>query len=67
VRVGGYTARRRLAVAVLEAGECVGGEIVQSYLSTTAKWDIGRYDALKRLFTTGAWIPHALTPDTAAA
>lgn len=41
--------------------------IVQSYLSTTAKWGIGRYDALKRLFTTGAWIPHALTPDTAAA
>ncbi|MFI6726997.1 IS66 family transposase [Streptomyces atratus] len=41
--------------------------IVQSYLSTAAKWGISRYDALKRLFTTGAWIPHALTPDTAAA
>ncbi|MET8129245.1 transposase, partial [Streptomyces sp. NPDC005231] len=38
--------------------------IVQSYLSTAAKWGIGRYDALKRLFTTGPWIPHALTPDT---
>ncbi|MEV6945524.1 IS66 family transposase [Streptomyces sp. NPDC051172] len=36
--------------------------IVQSYLSTAGKWGIGRYDALKRLFTTGAWIPHALTP-----
>jgi transposase len=41
--------------------------IVQSYLSTAAKWGISRYDALKRLFTTGAWIPHALTPDTVAA
>ena len=41
--------------------------IVQSYLSTAAKWGISRYDALQRLFTTGAWIPHALTPDTAAA
>lgn len=40
---------------------------VQSYLSTAAKWGIGRYDALKRLFTTGAWIPHTLTPDTTAA
>lgn len=41
--------------------------IVQSYLSTATKWGISRYDALKRLFTTGAWIPHALTPDTTAA
>lgn len=41
--------------------------IVQSYLSTATKWGISRYDALKQLFTTGAWIPHTLTPDTAAA
>ncbi|MFD4764693.1 IS66 family transposase, partial [Streptomyces sp. NPDC058439] len=41
--------------------------IVQSYLSTANKWGINRYDALKRLFTTGAWIPHTLTPNTAAA
>jgi len=41
--------------------------IVQSYLTTAGKWGIGRYDALKRLFTTGAWIPHALTPDAATA
>jgi len=41
--------------------------IVQSYLSTAAKWGIGRYAALKRLFATGAWIPHALTPDKPAA
>jgi len=40
--------------------------VVQSYLSTAGKWGIGRHDALKRLFTTGAWIPHTLTPDTAA-
>jgi transposase len=36
--------------------------IVQSYLLTAAKWGISRYDALKRLFTTGAWIPHASPP-----
>lgn len=41
--------------------------IIQSYLSTATKWGISRYDALKCLFTTGAWIPHTLTPDTAAA
>lgn len=41
--------------------------IVQSYLSTASKWGISRHDALKRLFTTGAWIPHALTPDAAGA
>lgn len=40
--------------------------IVQSYLSTAGKWGIARHDALKRLFTTGAWIPHALTPEAAA-
>jgi hypothetical protein len=28
---------------------------------------LSRYDALKRLFSTGVWIPHALTPDTATA
>jgi transposase len=40
--------------------------IVQSYLSTATKWSVSRYDALKRLFTTGAWIPHALTPEATA-
>ena len=40
--------------------------IVQSYLSTATKWGIRRYDALKRLFSTGAWIPHTLTPDATA-
>jgi transposase len=32
--------------------------LVQSYMSTATKWGINRYDALKRLFTPGAWIPH---------
>lgn len=40
--------------------------VVQSYLSTAAKWGIGRFDALHRLFTTGPWIPTALTPHAAA-
>jgi transposase len=39
--------------------------VVQSYLSTTTKWDIDTLDAMTRLFTTGAWLPPALTPDTA--
>jgi transposase len=39
--------------------------VVQSYLSTAAKWGLGTLDVLERLFTTGPWLPHALTPDTA--
>jgi transposase len=39
--------------------------VVQSYLSTAANWGLSRYDALHQLFTTGAWIPPALTPTTA--
>ncbi len=35
---------------------------VQSYLSTAAKWGIDPLDALRRLFTTGPWLPPALTP-----
>lgn len=38
--------------------------VVQSYLSTAANWGHSRYDALKQLFTTGPWIPPALTPAT---
>lgn len=41
--------------------------IVQSYLSTAGKWGVSPYDALKQLFSTGPWIPHALTPEAAAA
>ena len=41
--------------------------IVQSYLSTAAKWRLDTLDAMTRLFTTGAWLPPALTPDIASA
>jgi len=37
--------------------------VVQSYLSTATKWGIDTLDAMTRLFTTGPWIPPALTPD----
>ena len=40
--------------------------VVQSYLSTAARWGITRFEALHRLFTTGPWIPAALTPAAAA-
>lgn len=36
--------------------------VVQSYLSTAHKWGIDSYDALTRLFTTGAWLPPAAAP-----
>jgi transposase len=36
--------------------------IVQSYLSTTAKWGIDALDALTRLFTGGPWLPPATAP-----
>jgi transposase len=41
--------------------------IVQSYLSTAAKWGIDALDALRQLFATGPWLPPALTPDAASA
>ena len=41
--------------------------VVQSYLSTATKWGIDTLDAMTQLFTTGAWLPPALTPDIAAA
>jgi transposase len=41
--------------------------IVQSYLSTAGKWGRDKLDALVELFTTGAWLPPALTPTAAAA
>ena len=40
--------------------------VVQSYLSTASKWGLDTLDAMTRLFTTGAWLPPALTPDIAA-
>jgi transposase len=36
--------------------------IVQSYLSTAAKWGIDALDALTQLFTTGPWLPAAIRP-----
>jgi transposase len=39
--------------------------VVQSYLSTAANWGLSRYHALRQLFTTGPWIPPALTPTAA--
>jgi transposase len=36
--------------------------VVQSYLSTAAKWGLSKLNALRRLFTTGPWLPPAATP-----
>ncbi len=36
--------------------------IVQSYLSTAAKWGINAYDALAQLFTGEPWLPPATAP-----
>lgn len=36
--------------------------IVQSYLDTAAKWGLDKLDALRQLFTTGAWLPPAPIP-----
>jgi len=36
--------------------------IVQSYLDTATKWGRDKLEALHELFTTGAWLPPALTP-----
>ena len=36
--------------------------VVQSCLSTAAKWDIDALDALTQLFTTGPWLPAAIRP-----
>jgi transposase len=41
--------------------------VVQSYLSTANRWGISRFQALHQLFTTGPWIPPALTPPPAPA
>src|SRR5271156_2814302 len=36
--------------------------IVQSYLSTAAKWGISNLDALRQLFTNGPWLPPVTAP-----
>ena len=36
--------------------------VVQSYLSTAAKWGIDQLNALTQLFTDGPWLPDAIRP-----
>jgi len=36
--------------------------VVHSYLDTAIKWGLDKLHALQQLFTTGAWLPPALTP-----
>jgi hypothetical protein len=36
--------------------------IVQSYLSTAAKWGIDALDALTQLLATGPWLPATIRP-----
>jgi transposase len=36
--------------------------IVQSYLDTATKWGLDKLSVLHQLFTTGPWLPPALTP-----
>ena len=36
--------------------------VVHSYLDTATKWGIDKLHVLQQLFTTGAWLPPALTP-----
>jgi len=36
--------------------------IVQSYLSTAAKWGMSKLDALRSLFSGRAWLPPGLEP-----
>jgi transposase len=36
--------------------------VVQSYLSTAAKWGLDKLEALRQLFATGPWLPPAIGP-----
>jgi hypothetical protein len=36
--------------------------VAHSYLDTATKWGIDKLSVLQQLFTTGAWLPPALTP-----
>ncbi len=36
--------------------------VVQSYLSTAAKWGLDTLEALRQLFAAGPWLPPALSP-----
>ena len=37
--------------------------VVQSYLSTAAKWGIPKIDALRGLFTGDPWMPPGIEPE----
>jgi hypothetical protein len=37
--------------------------VVHSYLSTADKWGLDKLEAPRQLFTTGPWLPPALSPD----
>ena len=50
--------RRRLA----HPNGLIDFAIVQSYLDTATKWGRDKLEVLHELFTTGAWLPPALTP-----
>jgi transposase len=36
--------------------------LIESYLSTAAKWGISKLDALRDLFNGNAWMPPGLEP-----
>jgi transposase len=36
--------------------------VVHSYLNTATKWGLDKLEAIRQLFTTGAWLPPTLTP-----
>jgi transposase len=60
---------RPVKVQMRTSGGCwrtLGGladfAVVQSYLSTAAKWGLDKLDALRRLFTGQPWLPSGLAP-----
>ncbi len=55
-----YAAHLRRRLAHLQG--LIDFAIVQSYLDTATKWGIDKLHALQQLFTTGPWLPPALTP-----
>jgi transposase len=63
------TAVRPVEVQQRASGGCwrtleglAGFAALRSYLDTAAKWGIDTLHALGQLFTTGPWLPPALTP-----
>jgi transposase len=41
-----------------------GFAVVQSYLSTAAKWGVLKIDALRGLFNSNPWMPPGIEPDS---